>query len=142
MLTSFYVLFIRAALLEGFPAGSVVKNLPANEGDVGSGSPCIRKIPWRRKWQSTPVFLPEKIPWTEEPGRLQSMGSQRVEQDLATDHTHTHTQLIYNVMLVFSVQQSDSVIHTYTDTHICIFFIIFSIMACHRILKIVPCDVM
>ena len=25
-----------------------------------------------------------KIPWTEEPGRLQSMGSQRVEHDLAT----------------------------------------------------------
>ena len=26
---------------------------------------------WRRKWQPTPVFLPEKIPWTEEPGGLQ-----------------------------------------------------------------------
>ena len=22
--------------------------------------PWVRKIPWRRKWQSTPVFLPEK----------------------------------------------------------------------------------
>ena len=22
------------------------------------------KIPWRRKWQPTPVFLPGKIPWT------------------------------------------------------------------------------
>jgi len=36
--------------------------------------PCVRKIPWRRKWQSTPVFVPGKIPWTKEPGRLQSMG--------------------------------------------------------------------
>ena len=26
------------------------------------------------KWQPTPVFLPGKIPWTEEPGGLQSMG--------------------------------------------------------------------
>ena len=26
----------------------------------------------------TPVFLPLSIPWTEEPGRLQFMGSQRV----------------------------------------------------------------
>ena len=41
----------------------------------------IRKIPWRRKWQHTPVFLPEKIPWTEEPRRLWSMGSQRVRHD-------------------------------------------------------------
>ena len=29
----------------------------------------------RRQWQPTPVLLPGKIPWTEEPGRLQSMGS-------------------------------------------------------------------
>ena len=25
----------------------------------------VWKSPWRRKWQPTPVFLPEKIPWTE-----------------------------------------------------------------------------
>ena len=28
-----------------------------------------------------------KIPWAEEPGRLQSMGLQRVGHDLATEHT-------------------------------------------------------
>ena len=33
---------------------------------------------WRRKWQPTPVFLPGESPWTEEPGGLQSMGSQGV----------------------------------------------------------------
>ena len=37
--------------------------------------PWVGKIPWGRKWQPTPVFLWE-IPWTEEPGGLQSMGSQ------------------------------------------------------------------
>ena len=37
--------------------------------------------PWRRKWQPTPVFLPGKSPWTEKPGGLQSMGSQRVGHD-------------------------------------------------------------
>ena len=31
-----------------------------------------------------------RIPWTEEPGGLQSMGSQRVGPDWVT-HTHTHT---------------------------------------------------
>ena len=36
---------------------------------------------WRRTWQSTPVFLPGESPWTKEPGRLQSMGSQRVGHD-------------------------------------------------------------
>ena len=28
------------------------------------------KIPWRREWQLTPVFLPGESPWTEEPGGL------------------------------------------------------------------------
>ena len=36
---------------------------------------------WRREWQPTPVFLPEESPRTEEPGGLQSMGSQRVRHD-------------------------------------------------------------
>ena len=40
--------------------------------------PWVGKIPWRRAWQPTPVFLPGESPWTEEPGRLQSIGSQRV----------------------------------------------------------------
>ena len=40
-----------------------------------------RKIPWRRTWQPTPVFLPGESLWTEEPGGLQSLGSQRVGHD-------------------------------------------------------------
>ena len=35
----------------------VVKNLPANAGDVGS-IPRSGKVPWRRAWQPTWVFLP------------------------------------------------------------------------------------
>ena len=36
---------------------------------------------WRRKWQPTPVFLLGESPWTEEPGALQSIASQRVRHD-------------------------------------------------------------
>ena len=35
------------------------------------------------------VFLPGESPWTEEPGRLQSMGSQRVGHDWATKQSTT-----------------------------------------------------
>ena len=35
------------------------------------------------------------IPWTEEPGRLQSIGSQRVGHDGANKHTRTHWYLLY-----------------------------------------------
>jgi len=38
----------------------VIKNLPANAGGEKRYwcNPWIRKIPWRRAWQLTPVFLP------------------------------------------------------------------------------------
>ena len=46
----------------------IVKNLPAmQEIQVQSW---VRKIPWRMEWLPTPVFLPGKSPWTEEPGGL------------------------------------------------------------------------
>ena len=39
----------------------VVKNLPASEGDTRLGfGPWVRKIPWRREWQPTPIFMPEE----------------------------------------------------------------------------------
>ena len=46
----------------GFPGGSGLKNPSANAvGAVDTGStPRVRKVPWRRKWQPTPVFLPGK----------------------------------------------------------------------------------
>ena len=37
----------------------MVKNLPASTGD-SRFNPWVRKIPWRRKWQPTTVFLPGK----------------------------------------------------------------------------------
>ena len=44
-------------------------------------NPWVRKIPWRKAWQPTPVFLPGESPRTEEPDWLQSVGSQRVGRD-------------------------------------------------------------
>ena len=44
-------------------------------------------------WEKT-VFA-WKIPWTKEPGRLQSIWSQRVRYNWVTKHTHTHTHTGY-----------------------------------------------
>ena len=44
------------------------------------------KVPWRRAWQLTAVFLPGESPRTEEPGGLPSIGLQRVEHDWAAKH--------------------------------------------------------
>ena len=54
----------------------MVKNLPASAMHEN-----LQEISWRRKWQPAPVFLLGKIPRTEEPGGLQSMG--REESDMA-----------------------------------------------------------
>ena len=40
----------------------------------------VGKIPWRRKWQTHSSILAWKIPWSEKPGGLQSVGSQRVRR--------------------------------------------------------------
>ena len=62
----------------------MIKNLPTNAGNAGDAGDTgsipglgrsLAKEWQRRKWQPTPGFLPGKIPWTEEPGGLQSMGS-------------------------------------------------------------------
>ena len=65
---------------KGFPGGSVVKNPSANAGDAGS-FPRLGIIPRGGNGKPTPVFLPAKIPWMEESGRLWSVGSKRVEHN-------------------------------------------------------------
>ena len=55
------LLFIHCNNMIGFPGGSEVKASACNAGDLGSipgSDPWVGKIPWRRKWQPTPVFLP------------------------------------------------------------------------------------
>ena len=50
-----------------------------------------------------------RIPWTEEPGRLQSTGSQRVGHDWATSLTHSLTcQISYRIQLFSCSVVSDS----------------------------------
>ena len=74
-------------LKQGFPGGSAVKErlamqemwvrFPGWEDPLEEGMATHSKI------------LAWRIPWTEEPGRLQSMGSQRVRQDWMQLSTHT-----------------------------------------------------
>ena len=46
----------------------------------------VGKIPRRRAWQPTAVFLPGESLWTEEPGRLQSIGLQKTGHDWTPKH--------------------------------------------------------
>ena len=78
-----------------------VKNLSANAGDardVGSIPEVGRSLEEEMEATCSSILAWE-ITWTQEPGGLQSTGSQRVRHDSA----HTHTQLFYSVVLVSAV---------------------------------------
>ena len=56
----------------------MIKNLPANEGDVrDAGSIPGWEDPLEAVMATPSSILARRIPWTEEPGRLQSRGSQK-----------------------------------------------------------------
>ena len=75
----------------GFPSGSVVKNLPAmQEAQEMWVQSLGREDPLEKEMATHSSILAWRIPWTEEPGGLQSMGSQRVGKDLATKEKHAY----------------------------------------------------
>ena len=70
--------------LQGFPGGSEVKGSACNVGDLGS-IPGSGRSPGEGNGDFPySSILTWRIPWTEEPGGLQSTGLQRVGHDWAT----------------------------------------------------------
>ena len=72
----------------GFPGGTLVKNLPANTGNARDS---VRSLggedPLEEEMTAHSSILAWKTPWTEKPGGLMSMGSQRAKYDWVTEHT-------------------------------------------------------
>ena len=70
----------------------MVKNLPAMLETR------VQSLGWEESLQKEMAthssILAWEVPWTEEPGRLQSMGSQRVRHDLGTKQQHNITNWI------------------------------------------------
>ena len=80
----------------------MVKNLTCSVGDRGS-LPESGKIPWRREWLSTPVFLPGKSHGQRNLEDYSPWGCKESDTTEVTSHSHTHT-------------------HTHTHTHILEFY--------------------
>ena len=61
----------------------MAKNLPVDAGDAGDlvFNPWVGKIPLEKEMATHSSILAWEFPWVEKSGGLQSMGSQRVEQD-------------------------------------------------------------
>ena len=64
----------------------MAKNLLANAGGMGS-IPGLGRFPREGNGNRSSI-LAWRVPWTEEPGGLQSMRSHRVRHDQLTEHAH------------------------------------------------------
>ena len=68
------------SLIWGFPGCSDSRESAHNAGDLG-WIPGFGRFPLEKKMATHSNIFAWEIPWTEGPGRLQSMGSQRVGHD-------------------------------------------------------------
>ena len=79
----------------------MVKNLPAMQKtwvrSLGQEDPLEKEVATHSS------ILAWEIPWTEEPGRLQFMGIQRIVQDLATETTTVTSDVNHLAMCLFVV---------------------------------------
>ena len=81
----------------------VVKNPPDNAGDIETGVPSIgREDPLEKDMATHSSILAWRIPWTEEPGRLQSIGWQIVGQDWSDlAHTNPKVKMYFGDTIVY-----------------------------------------
>ena len=82
-------IILKSNRVKGLPVGLSDKKSACSAG-VSGFDPWVGKIPWRRKWQPAPAFLPGKPHGQRSP---QSRGSQESWTWLsACAHTHTRTR--------------------------------------------------
>ena len=77
---SFYLLIIS----QGVPGSSEAKKSSCQCRRCGF-HPRVERIPWRRKWQPTPVFLPGKSHGQRSLAGFSPWGHKRVKNNLATE---------------------------------------------------------
>ena len=92
----------------GFPSGSVSKESACNEGDL------VRSLgqegPLEEEMATHSSVIAWEFPRTEEPGRLQSMGSQELDTTEWLNHRHLmkynkYWQLIYTLISCLTLNE-------------------------------------
>ena len=73
----------------GFPGGPAVKNLPAMQETQEIWAQVLGREDHLEEGMASHSSIVWRIPWTEEPGGLQSIGHKELNVTEATEHTHT-----------------------------------------------------
>ena len=85
--------------------GQLVKNLPIMQ------ETCVQSLGWedslKKRMATYSSIFAWRIPWTEEPGRLRSMGSQRPTQ-LSNFHLHFQSGNFYRSEMKFGPESKTS----------------------------------
>ena len=76
------------SISQGFPGGSDGKESICNAGDAGFDI-WVGKIPWSRKWQPTPVFLPRESHGQRSLVGFSPWGFKQSDKTKQLSHTHT-----------------------------------------------------
>ena len=102
-----------------FSVAQTVQNRPARQGTR------VWSLGWevslKKGMAIHSSILAWRIPWTEKPGGLQSIGLQRIGHDWATNthtHTHTHTDTQYSILWIYHIL----FIHLSVDRHLSSFY--------------------
>ena len=117
----------------------LVMGLPGSSGGQESACsgrpgfhPWVGKIPWRRAWQPTPVFLPGETPWTAEPGRLQSTVSQ--SQTQMSDTAHTWAVNMFWILTPYQSYHLHIYFFSFSD---CLLIVLMVFLAVRKLLSLI-----
>ena len=103
---------LSGSLLLGFPGGSEVQASACLECERPGFDPWVGKIPWWKEMATHSSTLAWRIPWREEPGRLQSMGSQRVRHGSLLLRALIPLMRLYPHDLITSPMLTSKYLHT------------------------------
>ena len=101
-------------------SGSVVKNPPAKAGDEGyKFDPWVRKIPWSRKWQATPILFSGESHGQRSLAGYSPWGHERVGHNLATKQQHIYLDVLSHILFHHSLLQD--IDYSYLSYVACLF---------------------
>ena len=96
--------------------------------------PWVQKSPWRRKWQSTPVFLPGKSHGQRSLEGYCPWGLKRVRHDLVTKQQQMFTATLFTIATIWKQSQRPSIDEWIRKCGMCI-YIFNGILFSHKRIK-------